>query len=212
MTYNKMDKVYDMLTKVCDGIIEKMFEPADMDVGNIGLFISRKKNAYGYCYVAENWKVKDDGVREIGLTPDGLLRGEMGVCTTLAHELVHAYNASHEIKDVSGQRHNKKFKAGCDKIGLGCENKGGSIGWGTDPAYNSENCNRLFDCILSACLTKEERDLLNHLDTILDVDKPKAKNRNLAVFICPCCGAKARAKPTANLVCGDCMMTMECQE
>lgn len=208
MTYNQMDEVYRVLTKVCDSMIDRMFIPAGMDVGDFGLFISRKKNAYGYCYVQPNWTVKDTGIREIGLTPDGLVRGELAVCTTLAHELVHAYNATQGIRDVNGQRHNKKFKAGCDRIGLGCENVSSTYGYMTDVSYNSENCNRMFDCILSV-LTDSERALLNDLKSILEGEAPKKKNRNLAVHQCPACGAKARASPTTSLICGECMVQME---
>lgn len=211
MTYNKMDKVYTILTKVCDSMVNEMFVPAGMDVGSIGLFISRKRNAYGYCYIEENWKVNENGLREIGLTPEGLMRGEQGVCTTLAHELVHAYNAVHGIKDVSGQRHNKKFKDGCDRIGLGCQIRSKTIGWGTDPSFNDEKCLETFERVLGV-LEDEERNLLNNLASVLDIEKPKAKSRNLSVFICPRCGAKARGKPSLNLVCGDCMESMECQD
>lgn len=208
MTYNEMEPVNAILTKICDSMIDKMFVPVGMDTGKIGIFVSRKKNAYGYCYLDNNWQINGVPFREIGLTPDGLMRGERAICTTLAHELVHAYNATHEIKDVSGQRHNKKFKEGCDRIGLGCEIKSKSIGWGTDPSFNSEECNAMFDTILSV-LSEDERALINDLASILEMPKKKAKNRNLSVFICPCCGAKARAKQSANLICGDCMLPME---
>lgn len=210
-THNKLADVYSVLTKLSDQIVERMFKPAGMGVGNFGLVIGRQKNAYGYCYVSENWKVKEDGVREIGLTPDALKSGEQQVCNTLAHELVHAYNAENNIKDVSGKRHNKRFKAGCEKIGLGCEYIGTRIGFTTDPKFNDDACREMFESILST-LSVEERFLLNNLSALLEEEKPKSKNRNLPLHVCPMCGGKARARANMYLICGDCKVDMLVQE
>jgi len=186
----------------------RMFQPAGMDVGNIGFLIHRMKGANGYCYVTENWKVNGTDVREIALTDSAILGGIKQILTTLAHELIHACNAVAGINDFSGKYHNKKFATACDRIGLKYE-LASRVGVRT-PVQDHPK----FDEIL-ASLTHIERDVLDNLSVLLDAVVPtKPKTKNLLVHVCPVCGAKARATATTRLICGnaDCMEGfMECE-
>lgn len=51
------------------------------------------------------------------------------IVETLLHEMVHYCNKVNEIKDCSGNVHNKKFKTLAEAVGLVVE-KGKSVGWG----------------------------------------------------------------------------------
>lgn len=194
-----MKELYDVLDAVTGIMIEKMFVPVEMDVGSIGLLIHRRKGAYGYCHVVENWKINDSGLREIGITDVALLAGVDEVLTTLAHELVHASNIVAGIKDCSGPYHNKKFAIGCDKIGLKYE-KHNKHGYITPRQFP------MVFCEIMSALTDEQRATLDNVSVLLEADKKKqSKDRNLKVHVCPNCGAKARATITTSLICGSCV-------
>jgi len=200
MDNNKMKPIYDMLSEITAGIVDKMFTANDLNVGSYGLLIHDKRGAYGYCYVKENWKVNDMGVREIALTKSGLMQGKEGIFKTLTHELIHAVNGELEVQDCTGARHNNKFADMCDVVGLKYEKGYPKVNIHTPPQWND-----VFEGIYQS-LDEESRKTLDNIQALLDTDeeKKKAKDRNLKVFICPECGQKARAKGEASLLCGEC--------
>lgn len=184
-----------------------MFEPNGIDIGDVIFLVHRHRNAYGYCYTEDNWKYEVEGVpirkmREIALTPEGLNQSLESIIDTMAHELVHASNGVDGIKDCSGRRHNLKFKARCDTVGLPVE-KHDKLGWITDESlWDAERFKEI-----TKLLSEEELGTLNLISAHIPLPKEK-KNRNLSVFQCPYCDVKARAKPSANLICGDCEVPM----
>ena len=207
MFENKFANVMVLLDKLANYAVEEFFTSKQMDIGKVGILIHRKRGALGYCYLKDNWNMDNNEIREIALTPSCLSLGKEQILNTLLHECVHAYNYQNGIKDGTGKNHNKKFKETCDMIGLGCE-KREKYGFGTSLEFNSDECNQRFESIFNK-FTKEEIETLDKLSEIIPEKEEKEKDRNLCVFICPVCGAKARAKKEAHLMCGDCMQDME---
>jgi hypothetical protein len=86
-----------------------------------------RKNALGWFW-AERWAKNKDVSHEINLSAEHLKEHNMG--ETLIHELAHAENHFNGVQDCdkTGRRHNKKFKAQAEALGLEVE-KSGSLGW-----------------------------------------------------------------------------------
>ena len=110
-------------------IIEKLFndeiKPCAITIQSKG-----RKNAYAWCSTDERWQngKPESAVQEINFSAEHLNRPIKDMFETMIHELVHAWNSQHGIRDFSGQRHNKKFKTKCEKVGLKVE-KMGKYGW-----------------------------------------------------------------------------------
>ena len=68
--------------------------------------------AYGWCSVYEIWQSSGEAYRAINICAEYIDRPIGEVAATMLHEMVHLYNLTYEIKDVSnnGYYHNKKFK------------------------------------------------------------------------------------------------------
>jgi hypothetical protein len=87
-----------------------------------------RKNALGW-FGANHWKNgKPEALHEINLSAEYLKTHNMG--ETLIHELAHAENKTLGIQDCSGRRHNKKFKAMAEKLGLEVKELDPAVGYG----------------------------------------------------------------------------------
>lgn len=129
-------------------LIEESNRLLDEAIKHFGLTVSRenivvtiqskgRKNALGWFW-CNRWKGRHDAdtlkgeakevLHEINLSAEHLHEHNMG--ETLIHELAHAENHHCDIADTdkTGRRHNKKFKAMAEKLGLEVE-KSGSLGW-----------------------------------------------------------------------------------
>ena len=86
-----------------------------------------RRNALGWFW-NNRWKQNKDALHEINLSAEYLKEHNMG--ETLLHELAHAENHHKGIDDTdkTGRRHNKKFKAMAEALGLTVE-KSGSLGF-----------------------------------------------------------------------------------
>lgn len=75
-------------------------------------------------FFPDSWVTSDgEKVHEIVLSGESLERGAVPTLGTLLHELAHAFNYEHEIKDVSdgGRYHNKDFRNTAERMGLSIE-------------------------------------------------------------------------------------------
>jgi hypothetical protein len=94
----------------------------------------RAATLYGH-FARDSWSRENaDGggetVHEVLIVAEQLNRPAKDIFTTLLHEAVHGIAASREIKDVSGQRHNRKFAMLCEEAGLlPPERPDQKIGW-----------------------------------------------------------------------------------
>lgn len=185
-----------------------------------------KRRAYGWCYIVPNW-VASDG--------ETLGRPLEETFVTLVHEMVHLYNAQEGIKDTASRsdRHNKKFGATCDLIGLA--NKPDEyLGWTTHCPW-SESSDELHE-LLERYKEEGRPELLqvNRMDekgvvwkpgkgtnggeaggeegTNGGEEKPKRKKSNQRKYVCPVCGTSIRATKDVRVMCADCMELMELAE
>lgn len=79
-------------------------------------------------WARESWVTGDDRAHELLVTAEHLDRGARDVFETLLHEAAHAINTARGVKDHAGQRHNGRFKAAAEELGLSVE-KQGNRGW-----------------------------------------------------------------------------------
>lgn len=197
-----------------------------------------KRRAYGWCYVVPNWVASDGETRvayEINIAAETLGRPLEETFITLAHEMVHLYNAQEGIKDTASRsdRHNKKFGATCDLIGLA--NKADDyLGWTTHCPW-SESSDELHE-LLDAYREEGRPELLqvNRMDEKGVIwkpgkgetggvggeegageggeNKPKKKKSNQRKYVCPKCGTSVRATKNVRVMCADCMELMVLEE
>lgn len=93
-----------------------------------------RPNNLGHFTLGKVWQPIDkesisDAKYEININPLNLNRSVEQIVGTLHHEMVHYDNKLKEVKDCSGQVHNRKFKESAERVGLICE-KSKSYGWG----------------------------------------------------------------------------------
>ena len=70
-----------------------------------------------------------DAINEINVSAECLNAPLESIADTVLHEMVHHSHNLEGVKDCSkSQYHNKQFKAGCERVGLNCEQMG-RYGW-----------------------------------------------------------------------------------
>jgi hypothetical protein len=69
-------------------------------------------------FAKNTWGSEENEIHEVLLVAENLNREAKDVFTTLLHEAVHGIANTRGIKDVSGQRHNKKFANLCEEVGM----------------------------------------------------------------------------------------------
>ena len=123
------------------------------------------------------------------------------VVETMIHEMCHYYNKMNDIKDCSGNVHNKKFKSLAESVGLVVE-KGKSVGWG----YTSLSP-ELLDYIKET--VKPDATAFEYFRAgVLKEIKPKTK-KSIFKYTCPQCGQVAKGKKGIEIKCGYCDVVME---
>ena len=185
--------------------------------------IQSSRGAYGHCTTQKVWASGGERYYELNLGAEYLDRPIEHVLATLMHEMVHIYCLENGIKDTSnmGRYHNKRFKAEAEKRGLliSChEYIGWSVtepsaafilnihAWGLDTAC--ENC-RLG---AMAPLGGGEDDGSDGASGTAGGAKGKGRTKkptSTRKYQCPVCKNSVRATKDLNLICGDCMQTME---
>ena len=217
--------------------LELMYNSANKHFARHGLHITLpvlitiqsrgKHSAYGWVTVQKSW-VNGNGEEfayELNVAAESLARPTADIFNTIVHEMCHLVNIQRGVQDcTNSQRHNKKFKEICDKVGLYCEQMG-RFGWAAthEPAKNSDELkNVLAEYMGTGDATALE---MQRKDYALKVTKggsgeegaggesagtstPKKRKSNQIKYVCPRCGASVRATRKLNLVCGDCMEKM----
>lgn len=71
-------------------------------------------------FAAGSWTAPsgEESIHEVLLVAEQLHRPAYEVFNTLLHEAVHGIATARGIKDTAGRRHNKKFAALCEEVGL----------------------------------------------------------------------------------------------
>ena len=157
--------------------------------------IASKRNALGWCTVSKVWTNETEKYYEIGITAEFLNRSYEETANTLMHDMVHLYNLQIDIKDCSGQKHNKRFKKEAERRYFTVE-KSDKYGWA------------------HTVLTDTLVNLVNSFDRNVDAfgiyrlpAEPKEKTTNKSVkYVCPSCEAKVQSKDELSIICKECNM------
>lgn len=185
-----------------------------------------KHNALGWVTTQKSW-VNGKGEEfayELNIAAETLARSTAEVFNTIVHEMCHLVNIQRGVHDcTNSQRHNKKFKEVCDKVGLYCEQMG-RYGWAAthEPEKNSDELKKvLAEYIGSGDATALE---MQRKDYALKITKGGSENgagadsdggsdtkkhkSNQIKYVCPHCGTSVRATKQVRIMCADCMELM----
>lgn len=172
-----------------------------------------KGSTLGHFTLDKTWKDKNDeeseekSYYEINIDPRWFnSRTSAEVTETLLHEMCHYYNKFNNIKDCSGNIHNKKFKSLAESVGLIVE-KGKSVGYG----YTS----------LSDELAKYVEDVVKPDDKAFEYFRTapikaaggdKKRKKSQFKYTCPSCGQEVKGKKDVTIKCGICDVVMEMED
>ena len=128
------------------------------------------------------------------------------VAETLLHEMCHYYNKMNDIKDCSGNVHNKKFKKSAENVGLVVE-KGKSVGWGYTSM--SDELKAYMDEVV-----KPNDKAFEYFRTapIKLSGGGGTRKKNVFKYTCPECGAEVKGKRDMTIKCGLCDVVMEMED
>lgn len=152
----------------------------------------------------EGEEKKVECVHEVLITAEHLYRPAEEIFTTLLHESVHGVATSREIKDCSGNRHNKRFATLCEEMGLiPPEKPDPKIGWSAatlDPQ--------------TAELYAPEIDAIREALSVVRLINVKKKETKKTTWIAACrCERKLRLpKKTIDAVGGPKELLIECKK
>jgi len=181
------------------GELEKLFNlfaplfPEPLTAPIITIQTRGRKNALGW-YKPQTWQNGGrDTLPELNISAESLARGVPEIADTVLHEMVHHWNRLHGIKDCSGnQYHSKKFKAGCDLVGLKCEKMEGH-GWAATSLSDKQRA------IVKKAGIKDEAF---HLFRLAD-HGGKGPGSRMKKWTCPC-GTIIRAAGEISVRCNEC--------
>lgn len=204
---NVIGTALDELYRIFDILNRDKFENA-LPVPVITIQKTRG-TALGHFTIDKVWKKKqdDDGQEseeayyEINIDPRWFNdRSAVEVTETLLHEMVHYFNKMSEIKDCTGNIHNKKFKNRAEQVGL-IVTKTKKTGWGCTACSDE-----LEEYINEEVKPDGAAFEYFRSDVVKEKKKPK---KTLFKFICPECGQEAKGKRNVSIKCGNCDVLME---
>jgi predicted SprT family Zn-dependent metalloprotease len=199
---------YDSLTKAYDYFNERLFH------GKLPpclITMQRKNKAYGY-FAGDRFGTRDGSQKadEIALNPTHFrARTNEEVLSTLAHEMVHLWQ-HHYGKPSRTTYHNKEWAKTMREIGLIPSNTGqpGGKETGQQMTHYIEAGGKFStEC---AELIRNGFDLFYiELWEEGSAARKKKAAANKTKYTCPDCGLNVWAKPSLNLICGDCQVQLE---
>lgn len=147
---------------------------------------------------------EETSIDEIALNPDNFIgRTDQEILSTLVHEMVHVWQ-HHFGKPSRNGYHNKEWGEKMDEIGL-CPSNTGELGGKRTGQQMTHYIieGGPFDVACAEFTGKLQWQSLPRPSAL------KTKASSKTKFTCPECGQNAWAKPTSNLMCGDCEIHME---
>lgn len=167
----------------------------------------------GHFTLAKVWKDKNDeqseenSYYEINVDPRWFnSRTPADVAETLLHEMCHYHNKINDIKDCSGNVHNKKFKSSAEKVGLVVE-KGKGVGYGYTSM--SEALKAYMDEVVKP--SEEAFEYFRSAPMKLSGAGGERK-KSIFKYTCPECGQEAKAKRDVAIKCGHCDVLMKMED
>ena len=164
-----------------------------------------RKNNLGHFTLDKVWTdiENEEGMfYEINIASQSLNRDINEIVGTLLHECVHFWNRVNDIKDCSGNIHNKKFKKKAEEVGL-IVTKGKSVGWGY--TTNSDELNEFITNTI-----KPNKEVFQYYCSF--PMKQKVANKTSFKYVCRGCGMKVRAKSGCSIMCGACQLELNMEE
>lgn len=190
---------------------------------DVTITIQSKAGTFGHFSIDKVWKHEDgkmeDRQHEINISAGYMARPIENIVATLMHESVHLFNFSRGVKDVSsnGVYHNKIFKQEAENRDLIIK-KHPQYGWTlTTPspmliAWVKKN--GLVDIPIYRDDYVVQFGGTGGADGNKPVGtdgtvKPVKKKCSTRKYVCSVCGLSVRATKEVNIICGDCMETLE---
>lgn len=192
-------------------IIEKAFDFFNHHLFNGNLTpciftLQRQSHCYG-SFSAKRFESRSDSKdkrHEIAVNPGNFDRSDIEIWATFVHEMVHLWQREHGKPSRNGY-HNKEWAEKMELIGLEPigEKKGKKTG---QKMHHIIDSGGPFEEKASQFI----QDNLQLTWKSIEIEKPKKANQKhgKCKFVCQGCGQIARAKITANLICGACNLSM----
>lgn len=178
---------------------------------------------------------------ELNITADYADRSLQDIAETLLHEMAHQYAREHDIDDCSraGTYHNKRYAQIASAHGLTVK-KNDKYGYSqTELSPKATEVLKHFEfgeSLIYRRQTLDKKELLDIIEKQISVDTPNReqvieemyrglidgkykigkdgisrKQYSTRKYICPCCKMSVRATRKVNIKCGDCNVTMKCE-
>ena len=172
-----------------------------------------KGSTLGHFTLDRTWRDKNNkesdevSYYEINIDPRWFnSRTPADVAETLLHEMCHYYNKMNDIKDCSGNVHNKKFKKSAENVGLIVE-KGKSVGWGYTSM--SDELKAYMDEVVKP--NDKAFEYFRTAPTKLS-GGGGGRKKNLFKYTCPECGQEVKGKRDVTIKCGLCDVVMDMED
>jgi hypothetical protein len=120
--------------------------------------------------------------------------------------MVHYYNKVNDIKDCSGNIHNKKFKSAAERVGLVVE-KGKGVGYGYTSM--SEALKAYVDEVVNP---SEEAFEYFRSVPVKQSEGCGGRKKTMFKYTCPDCGAEVKGKRDMTIKCGICDVVMRMED
>lgn len=173
-----------------------------------------KGRTLGHFTLDRTWRDKNNeeseetSYYEINIDPRWFnSRTPADVAETLLHEMVHYYNKANDIKDCSGNIHNKKFKSAAEKVGLIVE-KGKGVGYGYTSM--SEALKAYVDEVVKP--SEEAFEYFRSVPVKQSGGSGGGRKKSVFKYTCPDCGAEVKGKRDMVIKCGLCDVVMKMED
>lgn len=201
---NELYRIFHILNR--DRFNNKLSEPV--------ITIQKGKgNALGSFTLDRAWKDKNNveseetSYYEINIDPRWFnTRTPADIAETLLHEMCHYYNKVNNIKDCSGNVHNKKFKSSAERVGLVVE-KGKGVGYGYTSM--SENLKSYVEEVV-----KPDEKAFEYFRSVPAKGSGDGgtRKKNIIKYTCPECGQEVKGKRESVIKCGLCDVVMRAED
>ena len=167
----------------------------------------------GHFTLDRTWRDKNDeeseetSYYEINVDPRWFnSRTPAEVAETLLHEMCHYYNKVNDIKDCSGNVHNKKFKSSAEKVGLIVE-KGKGVGYG----YTSMS--EALEAYMNEVVKPSEEAFEYFRSVPMKLSGGGGgRKKTMFKYTCPECGQEVKGKRDVDIKCGRCDVLMKMED
>jgi len=186
------------LTKAFDLFNNELFDDC---IPQVMLQLRNKPGTWGY-FQLNKWETPDGQLLDVINLDSGTANARplIQLCSTLVHEMAHAYVCNFVCDRKSTGGHRKEWRAEMNRLGLP-PLKGGST-WRT--ATHKIDPQGLF----AEAFARHEQELQSlPWQELIRAGRGGARGPDRVKFHCPECGTSFQARPTLQALCGQCSTT-----